>query len=39
MGNGRVFESIKRKKIPIPKENKNPKIIIRNENKSNIVIG
>jgi len=30
---------LKERKMPIPKANKNPEIIIRNESKSNIAVG
>jgi len=30
---------LKERKLPVPEENKNPEIIIRNENKSNIAVG
>jgi len=41
-GVGRMEEHLnllKERKMPIPKANKNPEIIIRNENKSNIAVG
>jgi len=33
MGNKRTYRIIKKRGLPIPKENKNPEIIIRNEKK------
>ena len=29
---------LRERKLPIPEENKNPEIIIRNENKSNLAV-
>ncbi|MBN2395075.1 MAG: type II toxin-antitoxin system HicB family antitoxin [Candidatus Atribacteria bacterium] len=32
------LDLLKERKLPIPEENKNPEIIVKNENKSNIAV-